>query len=271
VARYHQAGFEQIKIYESLKPSLVSVIAEEAHRRGMTVTGHVPTGMTAIEFVQAGADQINHLNFVLSVLRPATAPGQPARPVDLASPEARAAIALFVSRGTIVEPSLARREQRVHARDSTLTRYEPGTAKAPYALREALNSTGVPADVAERARAGFERYVRLFGDLHRAGVRMVLGTDLVVPGHTMHRELELAVAAGLTPLEAIRLATYEPARAMKLERESGSVAAGLRADLVLVDGDPTERISDVRRIDAVVANGRMYRPAPLWRSAGFAP
>src|SRR5207244_10835106 len=72
VRRYQDAGFQQIKVYQSVPPALVSVIADEAHRLGMTVTGHVPTGMNAFQFVEAGADQINHIGFVLAVMTPPT-------------------------------------------------------------------------------------------------------------------------------------------------------------------------------------------------------
>ncbi|MES2522608.1 MAG: amidohydrolase family protein [Gemmatimonadota bacterium] len=271
VARYHAEGFQQIKIYESLAPALVPVIVAEAHRLGMPVTGHVPAGMNAVDFVRAGADGITHLNFVQAVLRPASGPGQPLRAVDTESPEAKRVIALLVERGTVVEPSLARREQRVHPKDSSFERYEPGSAKAPPELRDALNSVGVPAAAAERARAGFAGYVGLFGMLYRAGIRMTLGTDLVVPGHTIHRELELAVEAGLTPLEAIRLATQDAARVMGLAQESGTLQRGMRADVVLISGNPAANISAVRNVHAVVTGGRMYLPAPLWRHAGFVP
>jgi hypothetical protein len=225
--------------------------------------------MSTLDFVRAGADQINHLNFVLAGLRPAPLPGQPARPVELSSPEARAALSLLLERRTVIDPSLARREQRVHAKDSTLARYEPGVRLAPPALQEALEATGVAPDLAARLQPANERYLQLFADLRRAGVRAVLGTDLVVPGHSMHREMELAVQGGLTPLETIHLATLSAATAMGMQRESGSIAPGKRADLVIVDGDPAVRISDVRRVHAVVTEGRLYDPTALWRAAGF--
>jgi imidazolonepropionase-like amidohydrolase len=79
------------------------------------------------------------------------------------------------------------------------------------------------------------------------------------------------VASGFTPMEAIQAATIVPARVMHLDREVGTVAAGKRADLLVVDGDPLRRIADLRRVRLVVANGRRYDPAPLWRSVGFTP
>jgi imidazolonepropionase-like amidohydrolase len=72
-------------------------------------------------------------------------------------------------------------------------------------------------------------------------------------------------------MEAIQSATLQAARAMGLERESGTIRAGLRADVLVVDGDPLARISDTRNVRLVIAHGRPYEPAPLWRSVGFTP
>jgi imidazolonepropionase-like amidohydrolase len=265
VRRYREAGFEQIKIYGGLSPALVRPVAEEAHRLGMTVTGHVPTGMTATEFVEAGADQINHVAYVLAAM------AERGQPLDPASEKAKRVLALFRERGTVVEPTLGRVEQFTHARDSGYARYEPGVAKAPLELREALETTGVGADVAARAAARHAQFAAAAVALHRAGIPLVLGSDLAVPGHTMHREMELNVRAGLTPMEAILAVTSVPARVMGMERESGTVEAGKRADLVVIEGDPLADISHIRRVSAVIAAGRLFRPAPLWQSAGFQP
>ena len=116
-----------------------------------------------------------------------------------------------------------------------------------------------------------EKDLALIGLLHRAGVTLVAGTDQSVPGHSLHRELELYVQAGLTPMEAIQAATIVPARAMKRDADLGTVAAGKRADLIVVDGDPLADIRTLRRVTLVLAGGRAYEPARLWQSVGFAP
>jgi imidazolonepropionase-like amidohydrolase len=106
--------------------------------------------------------------------------------------------------------------------------------------------------------------------LHEAGVPIVAGTDGGVPGYSLLRELELSVAAGLTPLEAIQTATIVPARVMTMEREVGTIAAGKTADLLVLDADPLANIANIRTTAWVVRGGRMYEPAKLWRAAGFA-
>jgi imidazolonepropionase-like amidohydrolase len=107
--------------------------------------------------------------------------------------------------------------------------------------------------------------------LHQAGVPIVAGTDQTVPGFSLDREIELHVQVGFTPMEAIQSATIVAARAMGMENDSGTIEVGKRADVILVDGNPLENISDIRKVSAVFAGGRMYQPAALWSSVGFKP
>jgi imidazolonepropionase-like amidohydrolase len=111
----------------------------------------------------------------------------------------------------------------------------------------------------------------VIGALHRAGIAIVPGSDTGLVGYGLHRELELYVQAGMTPLQAIQSATIVSARAMNLDRDSGTVEPGKRADLILVDGNPIANISDIRKVSRVVANGRLYDTGKLWQSAGFRP
>jgi len=90
-------------------------------------------------------------------------------------------------------------------------------------------------------------------------------------GYGLDREIELYVKAGMTPLEAIQSATIVPARAMKMDREVGTIEVGKRADLILIDGNPLENISDIRKVSSVVANGRRFDSKKLWKAAGFLP
>lgn len=273
VNRYKNAGFEQIKIYGNtvMKAEVITAITAEAHRLGMTVTGHVPRGMNAIQAVEAGYDQINHIGFMTRVMMtPAQPGGQPAR-FDPESAEAKRAIQFFKERGTVLEPTFARGELNSHPIDTPFAAFEPSMPKVARELADILNHTGVPAAAAERARAAAERSGAILLALHRAGIPIVAGIDLVVPGHSLHRELEHYVKAGLTPLEAIQTATINAARAMKLEKEAGNIEAGKRADLVILDANPLDAISNIRKVKFVVTGGKMYDPARLWRSVGFQP
>jgi imidazolonepropionase-like amidohydrolase len=271
---YKRAGFEEIKIYQSLKPELVSVITAEAHKLGMSVTGHVPTGMNAIQAVEAGMDQINHINFVTRVMRPKhfRAPQTgPIPPIDLETGEAKQAIEFFKTHGTVIDPTLARGELNLHPRETPFTTFEPSMTKVPRELFAPLNNTGLPPDVTARISAVVKQAINITGVLHRAGIPIVAGSDLVVPGHSIYRELELYVEGGMTPLEAIQSATTVPAHVMKVDKEVGTIELGKRADLIIVDGNPLASISNIRKVRYVVTGGQMYDCAALWRSVGFRP
>ena len=117
----------------------------------------------------------------------------------------------------------------------------------------------------------FAKELAVVGALHKAGVPIVAGTDQTVPGHSLHREIELYVQAGFTPMEAIQAATIVPARVMGLDKEVGTVEAGKRADVIILDGNPLESIHNIRKVEFVITNGVMYNCAELWRSVGFQP
>jgi imidazolonepropionase-like amidohydrolase len=107
--------------------------------------------------------------------------------------------------------------------------------------------------------------------LHAAGIPIVAGTDQAIPGYSLHRELELYVDAGFTPLEALQSATIVAARALGVEKESGSLEAGKRGDVLLLTSDPLADIHNTRAVWRTVAAGAVYDPAPLWQSVGFSP
>ena len=113
--------------------------------------------------------------------------------------------------------------------------------------------------------------VKLLKDGIDAGLIVVAGTDKGVPGFSLQRELELYVEGGMTPLEALQTATIMPARAMKLDKDLGTLEVGKRADLIVLDANPLEKISNIRTARMVAANGRLYDCNALWRAAGFQP
>jgi imidazolonepropionase-like amidohydrolase len=273
VNRYHDAGFQQIKIYSSIKPDILKEITTEAHRLGMTVTGHVPRGMNAVQVVEAGMDQINHIQYLPAVLLPKDFKPQPgvAPKIDLESPEAKKTFQFFKDHNTVFDPTLVVFEWFLHPSDVPFSTIEPGAAKLPRELDAPINNTGVPPAQAANARATLDLFLHITGALHRAGLTIVAGTDQVVPGHSLRREIELYVQAGFTPMEAIQAATIVPARVMKMDQESGTVAAGKVADLILVEGNPLDRIANIRNTKFVITNGRMYDCSQLWQSVGFKP
>jgi len=255
VNRYHDAKFDQIKVYSSVQLDVLRAITREAHRLGMTVTGHVPNGIDTLQAIDAGLDQVNHVEYIVTALNP-----QPQR-----------AIETLRQHHTVVDPTLALYELLARPFNEPIVKFEPGVAKVAPELAAPLNGFGSPTDVASRRRAEQDERVAAVRRLHAAGIPIVAGTDQAVPGHSLHREIELYVAAGFTPLEALQAATIVPARVMKKDAESGTIENGKRGDLVILDANPLELITNTRRIYRVITNGRVFDPAPLWRSVGFQP
>jgi imidazolonepropionase-like amidohydrolase len=132
-------------------------------------------------------------------------------------------------------------------------------------------NTGIKPNEAAKEQARFQKSLAIIGALHRAGVRIVAGTDQGVPGYSLYRELELYMRAGFSPMEALQSATLVPSQVMKAAAESGTVAVGKRADFDILDANPLEDIHNLRTVRSVVANGVLYQSAPLWESVGFKP
>jgi imidazolonepropionase-like amidohydrolase len=276
--KYHDAGFQQMKIYSSVKLEEVKDVADAAHRLGMTVTGHVPIGLNAYQTIEAGQDQINHIPYIVDIMVP-TLPADATRldhaaaaaNLDLNSPTAQKAIAFLVQHGTVVDPTLALFEFFSASTAKPAASIEPGVLKVAPELQAILADVGPPSPHAEISEKVFAKEVAVVGALHKAGVPIVAGTDQTVPGHSLHREIELYVQAGFTPMEAIQAATIVPARVMGLDKEIGTVEAGKRADVIILDANPLESIRNIRKVEFVITNGTMYNCAELWRSVGFQP
>jgi len=244
----------------------------------MTVTGHVPEGLTAYQVIEAGQDQINHVGYIADIMH-APFPADMSRDdkrkatanIDLESPEAQKALAFLKDHHTVVDPTMALFEFFSATTAKPPASFEPGVNKIAPELAEQLTDVGPPTERSETMQKVFDKELAIVGALHRAGIPVVAGTDQAVPGYSLHREIELYVHAGFTPMEAIQAATIVPARAMGLEKESGTVEKGKRGDLILIDGNPLVDVRNTRNVDFVITNGVMYHTAELWQSVGFKP
>jgi imidazolonepropionase-like amidohydrolase len=266
VQKYKAAGFQQIKIYSSVKPEILKVVTAEAHRLGMTVTGHIPFGMNAFQGIEDGMDQINHVEYLTKIMV-----DPKSQTIDPDAPNVKKVIKLLLEHHIVVDDTLALMELILHPLDRPISTFEPGILKVAPELKEGLETMGAPAPKADQSAATFRAMEATVRVLHQAGVPLVAGTDQAVPGFSLDREIELHVQAGFTPMEAIQSATVVAAQAMGMEKESGTIEAGKRADVILVDGNPLKNISDIRKVSAVFAAGKMYQPSALWSAVGFKP
>ena len=283
VDRYASLGYEQIKLYSSLDPSLVPIIAERAHAKGMRLSGHIPRGMLARQAVAAGYDEIQHtnmlfLNFLGDTLDTRTplrftAVAKYGRNLDLTADSVRQFIGYLREKGTVVDPTLATFEGMFTSDPGQIS---PGdreiVARLPAQVRRGMAGGGLPADPATRVgyRASYRNMLAMVKALFDAGIPLVAGTDCPA-GFCLHRELELYVEAGIPAPDVLRIATLGAATVMHRADRLGSLEPGKLADLIVVAGDPTRRISDIRKVDWVMKDGVLFDPARIYASLGVAP
>lgn len=282
VDHYADLGYVQIKIYSSVKPELVPVIIEEAHKRGLRVSGHIPAGMTADQFVRDGADEIQHMNFVFLNFMPDvketrtparfTEPGKRAAGVNLDSEQVNQFIALLKEHHTVVDPTMATWESMYTARQGVT---DPGEVamfdRLPLQVQRGTRQGGLPVTDAatdKLYRDSYANFVRMVKKLYDNGITVVAGTD-EGSGYALHRELEIYNAAGIPAPQVLQMATLTAAQIMKRQNDLGSIAQGKLADMILVNGDPTRNISDVRKIEVVVKGGTVMYPNEMYPAMGI--
>ena len=283
IGNYAAHGYPQIKLYSSLDPKLLPVAIAEAHRLGMRVSGHVPAGMTMRQAVEAGYDEVQHLNFaMLNFMGPDinlksngiarfTAVAENGYKLDLASPAVQDFIALLQSRKTVLDPTVSIFENHYRGKPGApVPNLAPAIDWLPPVVRRGAYGGGLAENDQERVRneASFTHMLQLLKRLHDAGIPIVPGTDDLA-GFTYARELELHVAAGIPPVDVLYSATLGSATVMGKQAELGSIEPGKLADLILIDGDPTKEISDVRNTVLVVKDGLIFHPDRLLDEVGF--
>src|SRR6185503_13575872 len=180
-------------------------------------------------------------------------------------------IALLKERRTVMDPTQSWNELLGHAVGTPIAAFQPGVLKIPAPLNRVFSNAGAAGIDAPTARTRLERGLRIVKALRDAGVPVVVGTDEGIPGHSVHREIELYVEAGLTPMEALQAATIVPARAMKMDGELGTIEKGKRADMVVLNANPIQDIHNIRSVRWTISDGRVYDAPSLWKSVKFQP
>ena len=269
------SGVDFIKVHNWIPAPAARVIAAEARRRKMTFAGHVALPTTPVQAAQAGQRSQEHLYSFLNECSgtdsSVIAGGAPIQRFIMGECTSRsqapvyAALAksgMWVTPTLIVQEALATMHPTIVPGDSTAQFYNDSLLR-----RIALEMELPPDPPAPMVAAGgrlFEKRMALVGALHRAGVRLLGGTDAPLaaggPGKGLVGELQLLVKAGLSPREALRTVTTEPGRYLATD-SIGAVARGHVADLVILDADPLADIGNVARIHTVIANGRPFDAA----------
>jgi imidazolonepropionase-like amidohydrolase len=280
-------GADFIKVID-LPRAAYFAAAEEAHQQGLPFVGHIPSTINATEASNAGQKSIEHVVYSSLAFDCSSREAELRKQADQAGDKGDEAAAaaindaadasfdpakaaalwkIFVKNGTWEDPTLFSIYANAHhAEDSP---DDPLLAYLPPALRKQWTPKP-PSEKSRKAAAWWQRQfqndLKLTAEMHRAGVRLLAGSDsldtYVFPGPSLHQELQLLVQAGLTPMEALQAATKNASDF--LEREDiGVIATGKTADLVLLDADPLADISNTKKINAVVLGGKYLSRADL--------
>ena len=266
-------GATSFKAYMQITRSQLSAAIDQAHKRGLKVTGHL-CSVTLGEAADMGIDNLEHgfaaaTDFFTSKL-PDVCPGQ--------TQGQQSVVAVDIN-GEPVKALIRKLIDKKVALTSTLTVFETFTPGRPMPPGLDVLLT----DLRTQFEASYQRtqtsqtsvYRQLFPKMMamelafaKAGGLLVAGTDPtggggVIPGYANQRQIELLVDAGFTPLEAIKISTLNGAVYLGRDRTIGSLAAGKQADLVLMVGDPSASIGDVRKVETVFRKGVGYDPVRL--------
>lgn len=296
------AGYDLLKVYNNLTPEVYRALMAAARRRGMPVVGHTPTRVGLDRVLDERQQSIEHLTGYLAAAQASDSPYHgttglpPRRHLALHVDPARLARLVARTRAAGVANCVTLTVDQWFLPSAELERLaeRPEVQFMPPAVRAAWRPLGAEHDAPPAEYADNQRAERLLGALTRqlveAGAKVVLGTDspnrFVVPGFSVHRELANLTAAGLSPYQALRTATRAPAELLGAASEFGAVSVGLRADLLLVEGDPLADVANLQRRVGLLLRGRWlpaeeldallrallasYRP-PADRFAGLPP
>jgi hypothetical protein len=281
---YHEHGWPQVKIYNSFPKDILPAVTEYAHARGMRVSGHIPAFMRAQDAVLAGYDEIQHINQLLlnflvtdktdtRTLERFYLPAEKVADMDFDSQPVRDFIALLAQRKIVADPTLAT-FNFLRQKDGVLSQEFAAVADhVPPDVRRGFYAAqmNIPDDkTLQRYEKSYAKMIEFTGRMYAAGIPLVAGTD-DIPGFTLQRELELYVEAGLTPSQVLQVATWNGARYARVLDDRGAITPGRRADLILVDGDPTTNISDIRKVALVIKGDVAYYPSEVHESLGVTP
>jgi hypothetical protein len=276
-------GYLQVKLYSSIEPAWVAPIAERAQSRGMRVSGHIPAYMSAEQAVEAGYDEIQHINMVFlnflagdredtrKQLR-FTLYGDEAGKLDLQSQEVQDFLALLKTNNVVIDPTAAIFETMlIHLPGQPDPTFATVIDHLPPSVARRLYSPEMDiVEVADAWALSNTAQSAMLKLLYDNGIQLVPGSDNIA-AFTVHRELETYAEAGIPNAAVLRMATLDSANLVGAGEKTGSITVGKQADLVLVEGDPFEDISAVRRATLVMKGDTAYQPDALYQAVGVKP
>ncbi|WP_240657390.1 amidohydrolase family protein [Pseudoalteromonas rubra] len=277
-------GYVQIKLYSSIAPEWVKPIAERAHSRGLRLSGHIPAFMTAEQAVHAGYNEIQHINMLfLNFLAGEEVDtrtkqrfsliGEKAADMPMTGEQMDAFIKLLADKNVVIDPTVSTFRSLLMSQNKQIDQeFAEIASHLPPNFVRSLKGAQMQVDDAHRSayQNSGEAMLKMVKILYDAGVPMVAGTDSV-PGFTLLRELELYTLAGIPAPEVLKMATIDSARLMGVAHQTGSVSEGKVADLILVDGDPSQDIKALRKLSLVIKGTQVFKPEAIFEHIGIAP
>jgi len=278
IRKYAKQGYQQIKLYSSIKPEWVKPLADEAHKNNMRVAGHIPAFMIAEQAVAAGYDEITHMNMLalnffgdtIDTRSPNRfrVPAKETASLDLNSDAFKKFIRLLKDKNIAVDPTVAVFENMFTARDGEMEpRYNSIVNRFPSTIQRNIRAGGgglpVPEGLNETYLKSYDAFLKITKLLYDNGITIVAGTD-GFPGFDLHRELELYVKAGIPAEKVLQIATYGTAKYIGKESSIGSIAVGRKADIIIVEGNPVTNISDIRNTRWIIRGNSSYEAGALY-------
>jgi len=281
IQSYKDLDYDQIKLYSSIRPEWVKPLADKAHELNMRVSGHIPAYMTASQAINQGYNEIQHMNMLfLNFMSDTIDTRTPLRftmvanygvDLDLKSKEYLDFVDLLKSKDILVDPTMAIFENMfVSQKGEPSPTYNKIMNRLPLIEQRAFYSGGLPKAGEKVAlyKHSYDNMLNALYDLYRRGVAIVPGTD-GLPGFLYHRELELYEKSGIPAPEVLKMATINSAKITGVSETLGSIEVGKKADLILIDGNPLENISDIRKVEWTMKEGNLYYAEELYNKLGI--
>jgi imidazolonepropionase-like amidohydrolase len=275
---YKSKGYDQIKLYSSIKPEWVKPLAAKSHSLGMRVCGHIPAFMTASQAIDAGYNEITHINMIMLNFFGDTVDtrnmtrfklvGQKGYTIDVKS--------------NAVQSFIKKMKDKNIAHDPTLTTFEdmfiglPGKPSLAYLpilpylpaeiKRNVLAGSYIGEDAEiENYKKSYETMKKLLKELYDHKITIVAGTD----GGIVQHELEEYSEIGIPNTDVLRMATIVPAKLCGKENLLGSIEEGKIANMILIDGNPLQNMQDIRKIFLTIKEGKIYSPKEIYAEYGW--
>jgi len=278
IDEYHKKGCQQIKLYSSINPEWVKPLADKAHSYGMRVCGHIPAFMTASQAIDAGYDEITHLNMLMLNFFGDTVDtrnmtrfklvGTKGASIDVNGDAVKNFIQKMKDKNITIDPTISVFESMFTDLPGKVAKsYLPIERYLPPQTKRNVMSGGFVDDesLAPQYSKSYEVMKKFLKALYDNGITILAGTD----GGIVQHELEVYSECGIPNYDVLRMATYFPAKEYGLLDKYGTVAPGKIANLILIDGDPKKNIKDIRKIYLTIKEGKIYSPKRIYAAYGW--